>query len=115
MISNRKLFPKLEGLSIRQLEQLKSDIEKSISSRKKDELYESIKMLAKEAGVDLVQLLAERDATEKPTKLYVNPNDPSKTWSGKGRHPNWFKDLVRSGYEPEQILSQNQGSVSGNQ
>ncbi len=32
---------------------------------------------------------------------YQNLDDPSQTWTGKGRQPNWFKTAVTSGTSPD--------------
>lgn len=29
---------------------------------------------------------------ERERKVYVNPNDPSKVWHGRGRKPKWLQD-----------------------
>jgi DNA-binding protein H-NS len=35
---------------------------------------------------------------------YQNPSDTTQTWTGKGRQPNWFKELVAGGTDPETLL-----------
>lgn len=32
---------------------------------------------------------------------YANPSNPKQTWSGRGKRPKWFVDLVSSGKDPE--------------
>lgn len=34
---------------------------------------------------------------------YVNPHDPSVTWSGRGRRPAWFEECLSSGMTIDQL------------
>ena len=34
---------------------------------------------------------------------YENPDNPSQTWSGKGREPDWFKKLIGGGKSLEEL------------
>jgi DNA-binding protein H-NS len=37
------------------------------------------------------------------TPKYANPENPSQTWTGKGRQPKWFKEAVEAGRSPESM------------
>ena len=94
----------LSNLSIEQLEQLKLDIDREISDRKKHKqksLRADIERLAREAGVSLEELFggAAKQAKAKSTVAakYRNPADPSQTWSGRGRQPVWLAALLAEG------------------
>ncbi len=36
---------------------------------------------------------------------YRNPEDPSQTWSGRGKRPAWFKEALAKGKKPEDMLA----------
>ena len=66
---------------------------------------------AREFGFTLKDLLramppekiARRPAKKTGVARYANPADKSQTWTGKGRHPAWFKAAVKAGTPPEQL------------
>ena len=102
----------LDGLELTELEELENYIRKSINQHKRKEAVDAIKAIASEAGIDLYKLAAsgvtnggeDRWKTEPRKKQYVHPENPDLVWNGKGRHPLWFKDLIRSGVPPESLL-----------
>lgn len=55
---------------------------------------EAVNRLAKNIG-DVQRKLNEKQNTANPPSVpkYVNPDNPSQTWSGRGRPPKWFVDL----------------------
>lgn len=94
----------LSNLTIEQLEQLKLDIDREISDRKKHKqksLRADIERLAREAGVSLDELFGGAAKSAKPKNTvaakYRNPADPSQTWSGRGRQPVWLAALLAEG------------------
>ncbi len=36
---------------------------------------------------------------------YRNPDNPSQTWSGRGKRPAWFKEALEKGRKPEELLA----------
>ena len=55
---------------------------------------------AKEIGVDL---LAENKARQKAPPVYQNLDDPSQTWSGRGKRPQWFTKNLANGVTDESM------------
>jgi DNA-binding protein H-NS len=39
----------------------------------------------------------------KSAPQFANPADKSQTWTGKGRQPNWFRQAVEKGTNPEKM------------
>nr|WED69767.1 H-NS histone family protein [Pectobacterium colocasium] len=35
---------------------------------------------------------------------YAHPDNPSLTWSGRGKQPNWFKEALAAGKTQAQLL-----------
>ncbi|MFD1156709.1 H-NS histone family protein [Roseovarius aestuarii] len=106
----------LKPLSLKELESLKSRVEKAIErhevKRKADAVAE-LKAKAKELGFSLNDLVAsaapkpkaiapkKRSTTPKkkvPAKVaYRHPDDASKTWIGLGPRPTWLKQELADG------------------
>lgn len=60
-------------------------------------LVADIKAMVKDRGYTLadLRLAAEPEKTRKPAKIkYRNPNNHNQTWTGQGRAPAWFCELV---------------------
>ena len=89
----------LEKLSLEELKQLEKDVAAAIASfekRRRSEAIAAIEAAAKEHGYELSDLVK----AEKPTggrkqplpPKYRHPENASKTWSGRGRQPDWVKE-----------------------
>jgi len=46
---------------------------------------------------------SKKSGAKAPAK-YRNPADPSKTWAGKGRKPDWINDAIARGDDIETFL-----------
>ncbi|MEM6372622.1 MAG: H-NS histone family protein [Pseudomonadota bacterium] len=103
---------KLEKMSRKDLEQLRADVDKAIvASRKKEkkDALEAAQKAAAEFGFSLEELTSKRStrASAKGTKAeakYMNPENPTQTWTGKGRQPNWFKEATNAGKTADDLL-----------
>ena len=106
-------MPKLEldTLSMEELEELKVNVEKAIEAakeRRKQDALAAVQAQAKEYGFELSELIG----TVKPTKSgrtraapkYRHPENPSLTWSGRGRKPAWFTEALEQGMKQEDLL-----------
>ena len=89
------LDPDLDAMSLQDLKQLQKDVAKAIATheeRGKSEARSKLDALAKEMGYSLADLAdlagGDRKATRgsAPAK-YRHPENPSLTWSGRGRKP----------------------------
>lgn len=50
----------------------------------------------------LTSAKGRRRDTKKRSPVYRNPNDPSQTWSGRGRKPRWLVAAIDAGNTVEQ-------------
>ena len=99
----------LSGLSRKELEKLQADVEKALRKISKTELKEA-KRAAEEAaakyGFSLADLAGKSGKTAalsaSPAK-YSNPDDPTQTWTGRGRQPQWYKNAIDGGKTPEDM------------
>jgi DNA-binding protein H-NS len=100
----------LAVLSLAELRELQKSITKAISTfeaRQKAEAREKVEMLAKDLGFTLAELTAPEEPKRKrapSTKIYRHPENPTLTWSGRGRKPSWFAAHVDAGKEPGELL-----------
>ena len=98
----------LSNHSIEQLEQIKRDIDKEISSRRKENAkraQQELKKVAESYGFNLADLVGGGPvrARKKVAAQFQNPNDASQTWTGRGRKPAWVKAWEGSGRSIEDL------------
>jgi DNA-binding protein H-NS len=94
----------LEKMSIEELVDLKGRIDAMIGNkkdRKRTELKERLAAMAKEEGYSISDLY-NGGGGRKPGRgvraggsaaKFQHPDNPAMTWSGRGRKPNWVKEL----------------------
>lgn len=95
----------LSKYTVKDLERLKKDIDKEISSRRKYEerqAREELKEVAAKYGFSLNELVSGTStpkgrAQGKSQDKFRHPQDPSKTWTGRGRKPKWVKEWEAAG------------------
>ena len=70
----------------------------------KQDLLKEIQEKASALGRSFDDLLPEKGKGKEKAKSnppgpakYKNPNDPSKTWSGRGRKPKWLEEWLAGG------------------
>jgi DNA-binding protein H-NS len=102
----------LFALSSTELQQLKTDIDKELSNRSsKLQAIEEVKSLAASKGLKLEELLAELSGSKTKTRRelgpapirFRHPQNPSLTWSGRGKSPNWMKEAIEKGFTEDQM------------
>lgn len=95
----------LESLSKDELQKLRREVEKAITThedRRRQNAIAAVERVAAEHGFTLAQLVGAPAARGRgrrgvlPPK-YINPADPSQTWSGRGRRPDWVKAALAEG------------------
>ena len=75
---------------------------KNIQANKRKDVITQIKELA--ASIDVVVEIHEADkkSVRKGVKVpvkYRHPEDPEKTWTGRGVKPTWLQALINAGHE----------------
>ncbi len=102
--------PDFGSMSIDELWQLHEELSRVLSARLTDEKRQLEKKLAQlrrdshAARADV----RERGASERrkyPQVLpkYRNPNQPSETWSGRGKQPKWLVAALETGHKIEEF------------
>ena len=102
----------IELLSSEELKVAIAAIQAELANREQEELEQArqdILKICQKVGLAADEILRP---VVKPKKVgvpapvkYRNPNNPDETWSGRGKRPIWFKNMLESGYEPEQLAA----------
>ena len=91
----------LDKLSLDELRTLQKDVKKAIVSyeaRKRKEAQGALEAKAKEMGFSLAELTGkQKTARTAGVPKYVHPENPSQTWTGRGRQPGWIKEALAEG------------------
>lgn len=100
----------LDKLSREDLVQLRKDVDKAITSfdeRRRQEALAAVEAKAKEMGFSLNELTQGQGAKKTKAALppkYRHPENPAKTWSGRGRQPAWIKEGLDQGKSLDDFL-----------
>ena len=93
----------LNQLSLKELKDLQSQVNKAISTfedRKKKEARSALEAKAKEMGFSLAELLGDAPKERKRGAVaakYCHPENSSLTWTGRGRKPKWVAEALAAG------------------
>ena len=91
----------LDKMSLKELKALMNKVEKSIRSkhdRERAELRSRMRQMAENAGFSLTDLFGGKGGKRGPVSAkFAHPDDPSLTWSGRGRMPKWLSEKVKAG------------------
>jgi len=95
-------------MSLKELQELEVKVRKaksSVQERSRSELRQQLEAVAAQAGFKLGELFGGRGGKgRKVAAKYANPDDPSQTWSGRGRKLRWLAARVRAGDRVEKFL-----------
>jgi DNA-binding protein H-NS len=97
-------------MSLAELRDLQKDIVKAIANfeiRQKADARNKLVILAHELGYTFDELAALEGSKRKrapSTTIYKHPENPTITWSGRGRKPAWYTAHLEAGGRPEDLL-----------
>lgn len=100
----------LSKMNHQELVQLQRDVATAITSsedKRRKDAAEKIKQIASESGYSIEDLLsksATKTSKPKAAAKFRNPENPSETWTGKGRKPGWFNAAMDAGRPEEDLL-----------
>ncbi|CUH68571.1 H-NS histone family protein [Thalassovita autumnalis] len=97
-----------DALSLAELKSLEKKVVKAIATfedRKKKEALSELEAKAKELGYSLSELTGGKAPKMKVagSPKYRNPADPTQTWTGKGRRPDWFNAALAAGTSADDL------------
>ncbi|WP_134725084.1 H-NS family nucleoid-associated regulatory protein [Paracoccus luteus] len=102
----------LNGMDLDRLRALRKQVDQAIASfetRRKREAMDAVEKAAREHGFALADLTGAGGGRgrgrgrkagapdEASAPRYAHPDDPSQTWSGRGRRPRWVTEQVAAG------------------
>jgi len=95
----------LENMTIRELTKLQREVNEAIETfteRAKRDAIAKLEAHAKELGFSLASLVGTGAVKEKTPAIaqFAHPDDPSITWTGRGRRPTWYLEVISSGRTP---------------
>ena len=102
--------PSVDKLSYKQLLDLQTRISKAIDARKQEEKLElkrRMTELAAASGFEIGEVLGKQRGVRKGSTVapkYRHPKDPSLTWTGRGRQPNWLTAELKKGRKLDSFL-----------
>lgn len=95
----------LGGMSLKQLVDLEQRVKDAISEKRDSErarIKEEMAALAQKHGFSIKEVLGLQKTRSVAIK-YRNPENPSETWTGRGRKPNWLSAKLSKGAKIEQF------------
>jgi DNA-binding protein H-NS len=110
----------LDAMSTDEMWQLHVEIGRLLSVRLTSEKRELEKRLARlrrekelprseTANGQLKDAPTERRSYPRVLPKYQNPNEPSETWSGRGKQPRWLTAALKTGHAIEDFVISNVG------
>ena len=98
----------VEKMSYKELQELSLRVKKAMASvqdRERATLRQKMEALAAGAGFKLGDLFGGRGGKGRTVAAkYVNPADPTETWTGRGRRPRWLAAKIKAGDKMEKFL-----------
>ncbi len=99
----QEFLTELEPLTTKQLILVRSKTNECLNALKQGEI-EKIKATMAMLGISSNDLGDSGKTKKKLEPKYCNPDNPSETWVGRGKAPNWFKEKTNSGIEQDEML-----------
>jgi DNA-binding protein H-NS len=108
----------LKSMTRKELEKHLADVKKALANaqaRDRREARKAAEKAAAEFGLSLSDITEDAKPARKAPKpkakkprvksvpKYANPEDPSQTWTGKGRQPNWYRAAIEKGTPAESM------------
>src|SRR5215510_11178150 len=98
----------LDRMSFRELQELELKLKKAKASaedRTRAEVRTKVEALIASAGFKVSDIFGGRGGKGRTVAAkYANPDDPSETWTGRGRKPRWLAAKLKSGDRIDKFL-----------
>jgi DNA-binding protein H-NS len=115
----------LNAMSIDEMWQLHEEVSRLLSVKLTSEKLELEKRLARIQGEKALprskSLVSSGDDAPRERRKYPrvfpkyrNPNEPSETWSGRGKQPRWLAAALKTGHRIEEFVIGNVESSKSN-
>ena len=98
----------IDRMSFRELQDLEAKIRRAKSAaqeKTRTDLKEKVEAMVAAAGFKVTDLFGGRGGKgRKVAAKYANPDDPSETWTGRGRKPRWLAAKLKDGDKMDKFL-----------
>jgi DNA-binding protein H-NS len=98
----------LDRMSLRELKELELKVQRaraSVQDRSRSELRKKVEAMITDAGFKVTDIFGGRGGKGRTVAAkYANPDDPSETWTGRGRKPRWLTAKLQEGAKMEKFL-----------
>jgi DNA-binding protein H-NS len=96
----------IEKMSLKDLLDLEAKVQKAIANareRERSEIKQKVEALVQTAGFSVSELFGGRGGPrgKAVAAKFVNPDDRSQTWTGRGRKPKWLVAKLEKGAKME--------------
>ena len=98
----------LDRMSLRELAELELKVRKaraSVQDRSRADVRKKVEQIITEAGFKVTDIFGGRGGKGRTVAAkYANPDDPSETWTGRGRKPRWLSAKLADGAKMEKFI-----------
>jgi DNA-binding protein H-NS len=98
----------LDRMSLRELQELELKVQKaraSVQDRSRADVRKKVEAMIADAGFKVTDIFGGRGGKGRTVAAkYANPDDPSETWTGRGRKPRWLSAKLSDGAKIEKFL-----------
>ena len=97
----------LDEMSLDELRSLQKQVSRAIDGYKERQRQKALSELeskAQEMGFSLSDLVGSKRMRKGGIPKYRHPDDPTVTWTGKGRRPDWIKSALAEGKSLDDLL-----------
>jgi DNA-binding protein H-NS len=98
----------LERMNLRELKELELKVQRaraSVQDRSRADLRKKVEAMIADAGFKVSDIFGGRGGKGRTVAAkYANPDDPSETWTGRGRKPRWLNAKLQEGGKIEKFL-----------
>ncbi len=100
-----KNVPNFDEMPLKDLMVMEAQIKKAITvakERERAELKQQVEMMVQDSGFSVNELFSARSTKGKTVApKYINPDNSSETWTGRGRKPRWLTAKLDAGAKLE--------------
>ncbi len=98
----------LDRMSLRELKELELKVQRaraSVQDRSRTDLRKKVEAMIADAGFKVSDIFGGRGGKGRTVAAkFANPDDPSETWTGRGRKPRWLTAKLQEGAKMEKFL-----------
>ena len=98
----------LDRMSLRELQELELKVRKAranVHERSRSDVRKKVEAIIADAGFKVTDIFGGRGGKGRTVAAkYANPDDPSETWTGRGRKPRWLTAKLQEGGKVDKYL-----------